>query len=198
MLKTKSAIGQLQRQDGIAIDNNHCRKRLTYLTATLPVFFKKKMSEPIPTLNDRNITQEVTTVKITSDKISKAIDRLKTSKSQRPNNIHPMLLKECKDALLIPLKCIFEKSHAEHKIPEIWKSAHVSAIFKAGSKSKPENYRPISLTSVSGNLLERIIRDKIVKHMTNNNLFDKLQHGFLARNLASPNYWNSLRISPPL
>ena len=108
------------------------------------------------------------------------IDRLKSSKSQGPDNVHPMLLKECKKALLPPLKCIFEKSLEERKIPEIWKSAHVTAIFKSGSKSKPENYRPISLTSVPGKLLERIIRDKIVNHMTDNNLFAKSQHGFLA------------------
>ena len=156
------------------------------------------MSEPIPTLNDRNITQEVTTVKITSDKISKAIDRLKASKSQGPDNIHPMLLKGRKDALLIPLKCIFEKSHAEHKIPEIWKSAHVSAIFKAGSKSKPESYRPFGLTSVPGELLERIIRDKIGKHMTDNNLLLNHNMAFWHGNLATPNYWNSLRMSQPL
>ena len=83
-------------------------------------------------------------------------------------------------SLLLPLKLIFQKSVAEGKIPEIWKTAHVSAIFKSGSKSKPENYRPISLTSVPGKLLERLIRDEIVEHMTANNLFAKSQHGFRA------------------
>ena len=66
------------------------------------------------------------------------------------------------------------------KIPEIlvWKTAHVSAIFKSGTKSKSKSYRPISLTSVPGKILERLIRDKIVEHMTANNLFAKSQHGF--------------------
>ena len=39
---------------------------------------------------------------------------------------------------------------------------------------------PISLTSVPGKLLERNIRDEIVNHITDNNLFAKSQHGFLA------------------
>ena len=150
------------------------------LNSYLDSVFQKEESEPIPTFNDRNFTQEVTSVIITQDKISKAIDRLKVSEYQGPDNIHPMLLKQCKEALLLPLKCIFEKSIEEHKIPEIWKSAHVSAIFKAGSKSKPENYRPVSLTSVSGKLLEQIIRDEIVNHMTDKNRFAKSQHCFLA------------------
>ena len=43
----------------------------------------------------------------------------------------------------------------------------------------PGNYRPISLTSVPCKLMERIICDAIVKHMTDNNLFSKAQHGFI-------------------
>ena len=142
--------------------------------------FKKDESEPIPNFNDRNYEQELSNIIIRTDSISKAIDRLKCSKSQGPDNIHPMLLKECKAALLTPLKYIFEKSLDEQKLPDIWKSAHVSAIFKSGSKTKPDYYRPISLTSVPGKLLERIIRDEIVKHMSENNIFAKSQHGFLA------------------
>ena len=56
----------------------------------------------------------------------------------------------------------------------------MTAIFKSGSKSKSENYRPISLTSVPGKIMERLIRDKIVDHMKQNQLFSKSQHGFLA------------------
>ena len=66
------------------------------------------------------------------------------------------------------------------QIPKIWKEANVTAIFKNGTKSKPENYRPISLTSAPGKLLERIIRGAIVKHMEENNLFSKVQHGFVS------------------
>ena len=91
-----------------------------------------------------------------------------------------MLIKECKNSLLSPLKLIFEKSIQEAKIPEIWKLAHVTAIFKSGSKSRSENYRPISLTSVPGKIMERLIRDEIVNHMKQNQLFSKSQHGFLA------------------
>ena len=54
----------------------------------------------------------------------------------------------------------------------------MSVRFKKGEKI-PGNYRPISLTSVPCKLMERIIRDAIVKHMTDNNLFSKAQHGFI-------------------
>ena len=57
--------------------------------------------------------------------------------------------------------------------------ANVTAIFKKGDRKLLENYKPISLTSVPGKLLERIIRDQIVNHMTTNNLFATCQHGFI-------------------
>ena len=111
--------------------------------------------------------------------IAKAIDKLKASKSQGPDQIHPKLIKECKDPLVKPLQIIFKKSMENSQLPSIWKQGNVTAIFKSGSKTKPENYRPISLTLVPGKLLERLIRDILVKHMEENNLFSKAQHGFM-------------------
>ena len=67
----------------------------------------------------------------------------------------------------------------EGAIPELWKCANVTAIFKGGEKSKPSKYRPISLTSVLGEIMERIIRDALVNHMTTNSLFCDEQHGFI-------------------
>lgn len=80
----------------------------------------------------------------------------------------------------VPLSIIFEKSLNEGVLPQIWKCANVTAIFKSGSKSKPSNYRPISLTSVPGKIMERIIRNALVDHMTQNKLFNDAQHGFIA------------------
>ena len=67
----------------------------------------------------------------------------------------------------------------ESILPPIWKKADISAIFKKREKKKPENYRPISLTSVPCKLMEKLVRDIIVRHMTENNLFSNAQHGFI-------------------
>jgi hypothetical protein len=67
----------------------------------------------------------------------------------------------------------------ESTVPQDWKEANVTPIFKKGSKSAPENYRPVSLTSVSCRLMESIIRDAMNKHLVDNMLIRKSQHGFL-------------------
>ena len=56
--------------------------------------------------------------------------------------------------------------------------AHIRPIHKKESKNQFSNYRPVSLTSVCGKLLERIIRDQLVHYLESNKLIHKDQHGF--------------------
>ena len=63
-------------------------------------------------------------------------------------------------------------------IPDDWKLANVSPIFKKGSRSQVTNYRPISLTSQLCKILESILRDAIVHHLENHSLILQSQHGF--------------------
>ncbi len=73
---------------------------------------------------------------------------------------------------------IFNRSVQQRKVPEDWKLANVIPISKKGDKSVALNYRPISLTSVAGKILEKIIRDKLVKFLEDNNITADSQHGF--------------------
>ncbi|CAM5167759.1 unnamed protein product [Natator depressus] len=52
------------------------------------------------------------------------------------------------------------------------------SIFKKGSRGDPGNYRPVSLTSVPGKLVETIGKNKIVRHIDEHNVLGKSQHGF--------------------
>src|SRR3981081_1021742 len=63
-------------------------------------------------------------------------------------------------------------------VPQDWKDAIVSPLHKKGSKDKPENYRPVSLTSIVGKMLESIIKDHITEHLDRLHLIRSSQHGF--------------------
>uniref|UniRef100_A0A8C3HAP4 Reverse transcriptase domain-containing protein n=1 Tax=Chrysemys picta bellii TaxID=8478 RepID=A0A8C3HAP4_CHRPI len=63
-------------------------------------------------------------------------------------------------------------------VPFDWRIANVVPIFKKGKKSDPGNYRPVSLTSVICKVLEKILKEKVVKDLEVNGNWDKLQHGF--------------------
>ena len=89
-------------------------------------------------------------------------------------------MKECANEIAPALKLIFEKSLSSGIVPTDWRRANVSPLFKKGSKFKPENYRPVSLTSVPCKIMERIIKDEIIGHLEKNELIRNTQHGFIA------------------
>ena len=69
----------------------------------------------------------------------------------------------------------------EGVVPEDFREANVTPIFKNGDRSGAGNYRPIGLTSIVGKLMESIIRDRIVEHLETYNLINDSQHGFRRR-----------------
>ena len=77
-----------------------------------------------------------------------------------------------------PLYLIFRKSLDEGVVPDDWKQANVTPIYKKGKKIDPSNYRPISLTSVPCKVMERIVKNSIIDHLEQNSLLSKHQHGF--------------------
>ena len=107
--------------------------------------------------------------------VEKYLKELNAFKSQGPDNLHPKLLLETLEEIKNPLTEIFNKSLQEGTVPNDWKH---NTTTQKGSKSSPKNYRPISLTSVASKLMEKLVQDKIMSHMEENNLFTKHQHGF--------------------
>ena len=103
---------------------------------------------------------------------------MKPNKSPGHDKWHPYFLREIADAICIPLSILFQKSLKEGA-HDSWKKAIIAAIYKKGKKSDPGNYRPVSLTSVISKVMESILRDAMVDHLTRNNLFTNDQHGFV-------------------
>ena len=58
-----------------------------------------------------------------------------------------LMLKELANDLKGVLTIIYNRSLSEIKIPNDWKMANVTPIFKIGKKCDAGNYRPVSLTS---------------------------------------------------
>ena len=86
---------------------------------------------------------------------------LETSKSPGPDGWPAEVFKQCADQLCVPLSILFTKSLESGSLPEDWKSVHITPIYKKGSKTKVNNYRPVCLTSIVIKILESIIRDSL-------------------------------------
>ena len=110
--------------------------------------------------------------------LKKVIEKLKNlnpDKSCGPDNVHNKVLIGVADAIAVPISLIFKKSYGSGEIPQVWKRANVSPLFKSGSRINTENYRPVSLTCVLCKVLESIIKDAMLKHLLDNELISGAQ-----------------------
>ncbi|KAK4822009.1 hypothetical protein QYF61_006623 [Mycteria americana] len=130
-----------------------------------------------PELEDRDGDQNGAPI-IQGEMVSDLLHHLDTHKSMRPDEIHPRVLKEVADVLTKPLSIIYQQSWLTGEVPADWRLANVPPIFKKGRKEDPGNYRPVSLTSVPGKLMEQIILSAITWHVEDNQGIKPSQHGF--------------------
>ncbi|CAM5142344.1 unnamed protein product [Natator depressus] len=95
-----------------------------------------------------------------------------------PDALHPRVLKKLADVIAEPLAIIFENSWRSGEVPDDWKKANVVSIFNKGKKEDPGNYRPVSLTSVPGKIMEQVLEESILKHLEERKVIRNSQHGF--------------------
>ena len=122
---------------------------------------------------------DLTDIEIVDDDITEAIGKLNMNSAAGPDGVPAIFLIKTKHSIASPLKIILRKSLDEGKIPDIFKLAYVTPIHKGGSKLKPEQYRPVSLTSHIMKIFERVIKRHIIKHLIQQNLINPGQHGFV-------------------
>lgn len=122
---------------------------------------------------ERRTNHKLDSIEITPDKVEKKLKDWKISKSPGPDNFHTRVLRELSSVLSAPLSIIVNTSITSGTLPEIWKCAIVTALFKKGDRKVAGNYRPVSLTCIICKVLESIVRENIVNHMKQNRLFSK-------------------------
>ncbi|RMC15818.1 hypothetical protein DUI87_08022 [Hirundo rustica rustica] len=103
---------------------------------------------------------------------------LDTHKSMGPDGIHPSVMRELADELEKPLSIICHQSWLTGKVPDDWKLAYVTPIHKKGGRGDAGNYRPVSLTSVPGKIMEQFILSAITQNLQDGQGIRPSQHGF--------------------
>jgi len=124
-------------------------------------------------------SEKLSDVLITPELVHSKLSKLKMNKSPGIDFVGSRMLIKLSSAISGFVADLFIKSLNTGDVPQDWKLANVTAIFKKGKKCSPSNYRPISLTVNICKVFESIIRDKIIEHLKKHTLVRDSQHGFV-------------------
>jgi hypothetical protein len=151
--------------DGIRSKNNQSSNTTKNPTYYLPNLFHT----PFPCMKFRNTSTRET---------EKIINSLKVKDSFGYGKISTKILKISVPFISSPLSYICNKSMLSRTFPTRLKHATVKPILKKGNKENVINYRPVSLLTSFPKVFERIIYEKLSKHIKTNNILSAEQFGF--------------------
>ncbi|CAM5117040.1 unnamed protein product [Natator depressus] len=171
----KEEVGPLNTEDGVEFKDN------VGMAQYLNIYFASVFNKAKEDLRDNGSMtngNEDMEVDITISEVEAKLEQLNGTKSGGPDNLHPRILKELAHEIASPLARIFIESVNSGVVPYDWRIVNVVPIFKKGKKCDPGNYRPVSLTSVVCKVLEKILKEKVVKDTEVNGKWDKIQNSF--------------------
>ena len=95
-------------------------------------------------------------IHITNQNVKDQLHKLNPCMPAGPDEIMPKFIKLISNSTAEPLTILFNRSLELGQVPNQWKMANMSAIFKGkGDDQDPSNYKTISITSCLGKILEK-------------------------------------------
>ena len=170
----KNEIPPLEYEDKIIYENHEKANCFNRYFQSQSIITNEE--EPLPLVEQHE--SQMTTPVLTVEETTATIINLNTTKAIGPDLIHNILIKTACIVIEQPLTDLFNKSLSEGIFPSIWKTAHVTPIHKKGSRSICSNYRPISLLSCVGKVMEKCIQKHLTSYLKQNEIITNSQSGF--------------------
>ena len=132
-MKSRVQVGPLKTSTGetVADSPGMCEVLNNQFTSVFTEEDGRNIPPPIQMCHGDRLT----TINVAAENVKTKIDRVKTNSAPGPDKLGPRVLKELKDVIALPLSIIFNKSLASGEVPEDWRCANVTSVYKKGSRS---------------------------------------------------------------
>ena len=115
---------------------------------------------------------------VTENEVEFEIRKLNVNKSCGHDEIPPKLVKKVSKYIVKQLTYIYNQSFLTGSIPDDLKVALVTPVFKANDKEEFSNYRLISVLPCFSKILEKLMYNRLLKYLDQNNILFPSQYGF--------------------
>ena len=116
--------------------------------------------------------------KISVNEVKQVIKDSSTRKAAGHDQITNIMLKHLPPKALVLLTALINRSWTSGIVPRQWKQAVIAPIPKKPIPNAPSDYRPISLLSCVGKILEKIVTTKITNEVQDKSILSDYQFGF--------------------
>lgn len=124
---------------------------------------------------------------ISESEVLRQLQRLDGRKAPGPDGLQSKVLKAVAPVIAPSLTAIYNTSLRSSKFPVMFKFANVTPILKSRTSDPeaPSNYRPVSLTSILGKVLERLVLNCLCDCLKMSDILHDHQFGFRAHRSTS-------------
>jgi len=129
-------------------------------------------------LSCRSIPDSIFLYPVDYREVSNVLMSLKNNSAPGCDGVRARVIKELRDSLVPPLVFIINLCFETGRFPTDLKRSIVTPVFKAGDRSSPGNYRPISVTSQFSKIIEKLIYIRLNNHFNRHNVISSRQFGF--------------------
>ena len=117
-------------------------------------------------------------VEVKTEEVIKKLSSLQPNKATGHDNIPTRFLKDAAVTIAPMVAHITNLSISQCHVPQEFKLARITPLYKKGNKLDPGNYRPVSILCSISKVIERLIYEQIDNYLSNHELLFEFQSGF--------------------
>lgn len=138
-----------------------------------------EQAEPEPEINNNSNNIAFSFVTVSDDQIMKCINDLNRNSATGIDGISVKFFQKYANIFISKYRELINNCIELCQFPNCLKTAKVVPIYKSGSKTKLNNYRPVSVLNVASKPIEKILHQQIQNYCTQYNIVHQSQFGFV-------------------